>query len=445
MHALGYIAQTAILLAAFWLAFRLLLRNQALHALNRAVLLGSIALSFALPLCVIRFPRPEADLPSAGLLARVPAQTADVAVQDAAMPSPAAGAPWWQTALVLVYAIGLAAVAFYWMYAMACTRQIIRRSERLPDRGPYHVRVTDEIPTPFSWMRTAVIPRVDYESSDPEILQHELLHCRYAHSLDALAAHLLVAGQWFNPAAWLLRRDLLAVHEFQVDAALMRQGTPAKPYFEMLLARATQAVPRNAVAHFLSGCELRDRIRMAGSKASERRHGWRALAFVPLVAVALALNARTVPAEVDPAQLEFEQKYLDAQSAGADGAIRLIGYRTLRYAGPDAEVIRQGVLNNPEAQELMGYTYFEDRDSVVIARLYFPLANAVVCAGNDTFIAAQDGSVPPAVAESLEQITVYGKSASGREGYVTFDDPLQPDHVMASRRSIVYRLPAIMW
>ncbi|MBO7269291.1 MAG: hypothetical protein J6U83_06035 [Bacteroidales bacterium] len=50
-----YQGKTAVLLAVFYMFYRLLLSKETFHRLNRIVLLGTAALSFILPCCVITF------------------------------------------------------------------------------------------------------------------------------------------------------------------------------------------------------------------------------------------------------------------------------------------------------------------------------------------------------------------------------------------------------
>ena len=48
-----YQGKAAVVLAAFYMFYRLLLSKETFHRFNRIVLLGTAALSFVLPLCVI--------------------------------------------------------------------------------------------------------------------------------------------------------------------------------------------------------------------------------------------------------------------------------------------------------------------------------------------------------------------------------------------------------
>ena len=50
---LYYDIKVAVLIAVFYLFYRLLLAKESFHAMNRVVLLATALMSFVLPLCVI--------------------------------------------------------------------------------------------------------------------------------------------------------------------------------------------------------------------------------------------------------------------------------------------------------------------------------------------------------------------------------------------------------
>jgi hypothetical protein len=94
-----YQGKTAVILAAFYMFYRLLLSKDTFHRLNRIVLLGTAALSFILPLCVITI-RKVVTLPS----------MAD-AVTEGTVPEtmayvPESASPWWITVLTAIFVIG---------------------------------------------------------------------------------------------------------------------------------------------------------------------------------------------------------------------------------------------------------------------------------------------------------------------------------------------------
>ena len=55
---LVYEAKVAVALLVFYLFYRFLLRKETFHRFNRAVLVGTVVLSFLLPLCIITIHRP---------------------------------------------------------------------------------------------------------------------------------------------------------------------------------------------------------------------------------------------------------------------------------------------------------------------------------------------------------------------------------------------------
>ena len=53
-----YEGKAAVALAVFYMFYRLLLKKESFHRLNRMVLMGMALASFLLPLCVITIHRP---------------------------------------------------------------------------------------------------------------------------------------------------------------------------------------------------------------------------------------------------------------------------------------------------------------------------------------------------------------------------------------------------
>jgi len=71
----------------------------------------------------------------------------------------------------------------------------------------------------------------DLAENGEAIVLHEKAHLRLRHSFDLLVTDLAGCLQWFNPAMWLLRRELRAIHEYEADEAVLDSGRrrPAIP------------------------------------------------------------------------------------------------------------------------------------------------------------------------------------------------------------------------
>ena len=79
---LGYEGKAAVALAVFYMFYRLLLKKETFHRLNRVVLVGAAVCSFLLPLCVITVRRPM-ELAPAGLVEALEAGSPGVSVPTA--------------------------------------------------------------------------------------------------------------------------------------------------------------------------------------------------------------------------------------------------------------------------------------------------------------------------------------------------------------------------
>ena len=81
-------------------------------------------------------------------------------------------------------------------------------------------------------------------------MQHELAHVRMRHSLLLLNASLLLCLQWFNPAAWLLLRDLRQNCEFEADDAVLSSGADRRGYQLSLVGRAARGMAVSLASPF---------------------------------------------------------------------------------------------------------------------------------------------------------------------------------------------------
>lgn len=280
MALLIYIGKTAVAQAVFYLFYRLLLRKETFHRLNRAVLVGTCLVSFLLPLCIVTIHKPVQG--NAALQAMMDTFSTQLQVASA-------GTPWWQTALVLLYWAGVAAVLARTAFSVASILRIIRRATPVQD----HVYVTEEEISPFSWMDRIVLSRADWEAPHDSILAHERAHIANKHSIELLLVDVMIAFQWFNPAIWMLRADLQELHEYEADEAVLQGGANLSEY-QYLLVRKAFSDAGYSVANSFSHSTLKNRLRMMSRTPSASAHGLKALYVLPLVLLAVGVQARTV-------------------------------------------------------------------------------------------------------------------------------------------------------
>ncbi|MBE6257109.1 MAG: M56 family metallopeptidase [Prevotella sp.] len=330
-----YDAKVAVLIAIFYMFYRLMLARETFHRVNRLTLLLTAAASFVLPLCVI-------TLHKTVRMEAVPI----VSVGNLQMEMAAdAGPEWWQVLLPAIFIIGVVATLGHTLMSMFRILMLIKRSEKHPQPDGITICVTsnDQI-QPFSWMRYIVMSRRDYEDGNPAILAHERGHIRLRHSWDLLLVDTLTALQWFNPAMWMLRQDLRAIHEYEADGEVLSLGINARQYQYLLISKAA-GIGGYSLANGISHSTLKNRINMMLHKKSERRSLLKLLALIPIVGLALALNARTVTDYV----YDEPQKQQPVKKGKKAGTIKVNG-QEIKVVEQDDIVTMEGEVEAP-AQE----------------------------------------------------------------------------------------------
>jgi len=279
-----YDLKVALLIALFYMFYRLLLAHETFHRVNRIVLLLTAVASYVLPLCVITYHETV-------VMHQAPLVTIEGLQATVYEPS---STPWWQIALPVLFIIGASIALGHTLCSLFRIIRLINHSEQHPQDDGTIVCVTGNAAiSPFSWMHYIVMNRSDYETRDAAILAHERGHIRLRHSWDLILVDTLTALQWFNPAIWMLRNDLRAIHEYEADGAVLSQGINARQYQYLLITKAG-GIGGYSLANGITHSALKNRITMMTNKTSKSSHLLKLLALLPIVGVTLALNAETV-------------------------------------------------------------------------------------------------------------------------------------------------------
>ena len=304
MEFLTYDLKVAVLIAVFYMFYRLLLSRETFHRVNRIVLLATAITSFLLPLCVITLHQTvviEAPLPSIEkVVANAPALVQTVETSSSVSV--------WEALLITAFFAGMAVTLGFTLYNIIRVWLLIRHSEQHSQQDGIVICVTRDDVSPFSWMHYIVLSQSDYEASNASLLAHERGHIHRHHSLDLILVDTLTALQWFNPAMWMLRQDLRAIHEYEADAAVLSQGINMRQYQYLLIQKAVSRCGYS-VANGISHSTLKNRIDMMLHKKSNSARLLKLLALLPIVGTTLALQAETVNDYVfDNTQQEPQKK-----------------------------------------------------------------------------------------------------------------------------------------
>ena len=261
-----------------------LLEKETFHRLNRILILGCLIMSFAIPL--VHFTggtNPTVDM------VRQAVQLPEVLIDGNAKEQ----SVWsWADIIICIYIIG--AVAIFTMtvvQTVRLTRQL-RQCEHITDNRGNTIVLTDCATSPFCLFHYIVMSRDDYANNRNYILTHEQEHIRLGHSIDLIILQAATIIQWFNPFVWLIGKNLKAIHEFEVDEAVLNKGIDATQYQQFLVIKAV-GNRLQPFANNLNKESLKRRIIMMNQKKSNRWMMLKALFIIPVATLAVSVFAST--------------------------------------------------------------------------------------------------------------------------------------------------------
>lgn len=147
------------------------------------------------------------------------------------------------------------------------------------------------------------------------VLQHELIHCQKRHSFDLVVLEIFHSLFWINPLFFYLKKELVNIHEFEVDQEMYK--THKTNYMRHLLNYALGSVD----SHYLLTSPFYNRLtitkRIKTMKTSKKSN-FIVLFAIPVFAVLLAVvscetNAQApdsapMPPPPPPIPTEYVQK-----------------------------------------------------------------------------------------------------------------------------------------
>lgn len=306
---LFYLFKSTLCLAVLYLLFRLCFRGDTLFRTNRFLLLGGTAGCLLLPLV-------QVDVPQDSLWQR-PVAAVEAVLTEPFVEESLASGPLSEAEAVLMVPGGIGGEAmtlrsetsFGWVHLLAALyaggavltlgsfvlshgrmRQLVRRCP-VRECGGYRLVIGPRGQQSFSWGRTVVLSQEDYEQNRETVLLHERMHLHYCHTADLLWMELLIVLHWFNPAAWLLMRELREVHEFEADRGVLSYGIDATQY-QLLLVKKSVGTRLYSMASGFGHSKLKQRINMMLKKRTNGLARLKLLLFVPVVSGTLYAFAR---------------------------------------------------------------------------------------------------------------------------------------------------------
>ena len=259
-----------------------LLEKETFHRLNRIVILGCLIMSFAIPL--VHFTggtNPTVDM------VRQAVQLPEVLINGDAKEQ----SVWsWADITTCIYIIGVVAIFTMTVVQTASLILRLRKCEHITDNRGNTIVLTDYATSPFCLFHYIVMSCDDYANNRSFILTHEQEHIRLRHYIDLIILLFATIIQWFNPFVWLIGKNLKAIHEFEVDEAVLNKGIDATQYQKFLVVKAV-GNRLQPFANNLNKESLKRRIIMMNQKRSNRWMMLKALFVIPVATLAVSVFA----------------------------------------------------------------------------------------------------------------------------------------------------------
>ena len=318
-----YLLKSGACLAAFMALYKLLLENEQMHVLKRFYLLGSVVLSFIIPLITfVNYVEVETIA--------APFQPINTfAVTELAHEAPKETFDWLPI-LLTIYIFGLSVFLFRFLKNLSNLIRNIRKNPKLKVRSWVHVLLNDLV-VPHTFFNYIFLNKQKFEAKEIpyEVLLHENAHASQKHSVDILIMELLQIVFWFNPLIYILKNWIKLNHEFLADRAVIQQGISLSHYQQTLLAFVSSAnhqdnqsslanaINYSSISLTLFGKTLKfnssfgqvkKRFTIMKKRSSTTSVVLRSCAAIPLIAVLLAGFSEqiTMPKPISPV-IEMQQ------------------------------------------------------------------------------------------------------------------------------------------
>ena len=233
----AYLIKSSVSLALLYILFRLAMRNDKTHSLNRFLLLAILLVATVIPFLDFQFFYEEVPLKQVEVFREfvsTPVVSSDFAVSE--IPQVQAESRVSYNPYLIFYISVILVLVIRLMVSIVRVMQIIGQAEKRKISKIVLAIVKDLI-QPFTFFNKIILSEKDFNENKDIVVAHEHAHIKQMHAIDLVVCELFTVVHFFNPFMWLLRRDLKLVHEYQADQAVLNKGIDAKKYQLLVLEK----------------------------------------------------------------------------------------------------------------------------------------------------------------------------------------------------------------
>lgn len=295
MHPiLVYILQVNFALVLFYLLFTLLFKRDTFLKIRRFYFLSALLFSVIYPLLVVpglsdfwnfRFSEPQTV--EATVFFEAP--TLEVMVEESEAEAASLNIPWEQIFITLYIAVTIFFILRF-LWQLISIFRIRLKSEETEVLGIKVYDLKDNI-TPFSFFGMIFINSEMHSKEELEqIIIHEHTHVSEKHSLDIMLVESILLFSWWNPAVWLLKREMAMNLEYLADVGVLREGVDSREYQYHLL-RLTYHETAVQIVNNFNVSQLKQRIMMMNKTRSSSLKLAKYLTILPIFFILIAANS----------------------------------------------------------------------------------------------------------------------------------------------------------
>ncbi len=274
----AFLFSATICLVVLYLFYICILSRHNSFLQNRIYLLGSLLLSFIIPIVEIPVWQSGGELPILLSTTRTLSEVVVYAEQASPFLNP------YVTALLGVYLIGFLIMGINLTCRWVSIRQLLYDKDRRLKyhKGAWVIDTNGQLPT-FSYMEYIFFDNsVQMDEADKNrILGHELAHSKQGHTYDLLLVEFLKVLFWFHPLIYMYSQRIEEVHGYLADDSATQDGD-ISTYSQLLAKMALRNFSIGFARHF-SQIKTLKRIKMM-QLPKKKYKAWRIVLVMPLVA-----------------------------------------------------------------------------------------------------------------------------------------------------------------
>ena len=281
----------------FWSFYRFMLQQESMFTFNRFYLIGSLLLSFILP--VITYETIIVETLPAFNISDEYVVTESITEKS-----------YWNLDHTLWAVYLIVAFYFFLKFAIGLWRvlQKVNRGKRQLKEGFSFVLIADK-DIPQTFLRNVIVNGEDYANGEiqTEIIQHEIAHAQQLHTVDVILVEVLKILFWFNPAVYLFANSIRANHEYLADASVLKQTNNVSFYQQLLLRKITENSIQNQFTSSLTYKLTKNRFVMMTKQTTTKRMAFKTSGTLIIIAISFFSFTKTSIAQSGASPEEVEQ------------------------------------------------------------------------------------------------------------------------------------------